>query len=173
MYVIGALAALVMPVTWAVKVMAISMLLLLPAGLAVLFHGMKKSRLLGLLGLAPVLGATHWGLRFVGAIGLFAMAVGCALLVLDEPTRRRQVYLALALAAVFFDARLPVPVRDCGGRRCGRDHVPGHAPHPSDRPAARTLARPLRGLDHRAPQAQDGPRSGRVRLPPRAAQRTP
>jgi hypothetical protein len=103
MYVLGALFALVMPIQWAAKLMGISMLVLLPAGLAVLFWGMKKSPLWGILGLGMVwCMLTQWGfLNYMGAIGLFAMVVGCTLLLLDRPTTPRAVGLSLALLAVF------------------------------------------------------------------------
>src|SRR5713101_8452479 len=103
MYVIGALFALVMPAVWAAKAMTIVMLALLPAGLAVMFHGMKKSPLWGLLGLELVWSTlTHWGfLNFVGAIGLFAMVVGLTLLALDRPTRARIAWLTGLLLAIF------------------------------------------------------------------------
>ena len=104
MYLVGAFFALFMPIAQAAKLMAIVMLALLPAGLAVLFHGMKKSPLLGVLALGLVWNTlSHWGfLSFLGAVGLFAMVVGFTLLVLDEPTRRRQIGLGVALLAVFF-----------------------------------------------------------------------
>jgi len=104
MYVIGAVFALFLPIVWATKLTAMVLLAQLPLGLAVLFHGMRKSPLWGLLGLGFVwCMLTHWGfLNFMAAIGLFAMVAGCTLLVLDHPTRRRQVFLALALFAVFF-----------------------------------------------------------------------
>jgi hypothetical protein len=103
MYLLGAVFALFLPIAWATKLMAIVLLALLPIGLAVLFHGMKKSPLWGVLGLAPVWSVlTHWGfLNFMGAIGLFAMVAGLTLLVLDRPSTRRQIALALALLAVF------------------------------------------------------------------------
>lgn len=111
MYAIGALLALVLPMHVAVKGAAVVMLALLPAGLALLFHGMKKSPLWGLLGLGAVwMHLTHWGfLNFVGAIGLFAMSVGYALLVADRPTRWRQLGLALSLIAVFFTHHFRYP----------------------------------------------------------------
>ncbi len=104
MYALGALLALVVPIVWATKLMAIAMLLALPAGLAVLAHGMRKTPLWGLLGLGMVwCGLTHWGfLNFMGAIGLYAMTVGFTLLAVDRPSRRHQVGLALSLLAVFF-----------------------------------------------------------------------
>jgi hypothetical protein len=104
MYVLGALFALFLPIVWAIKLTAMVLLAQLPLGLAVLFHGMKKSPLWGLLGLGFVwCMLTHWGfLNFMAAIGLFAMVAGCTLLVLDHPTRRRQVFLTLALFSVFF-----------------------------------------------------------------------
>ena len=70
-----------------------------------MFHGMKKSPLLGLLGLGlSWCNLTHWGfLNFMGALGLFAMCVGLTLLVLDAPSRapagRRS---RLTLVALFF-----------------------------------------------------------------------
>jgi len=103
MTLLGAFFALFMPVTAATKLMAVVMLALLPGGLAVLFYGMKKSPLWGILGLAFVWSLlTHWGfLNFVGAIGLFAMVAGLTLVVLDRPSIRRQVALGLSLFAVF------------------------------------------------------------------------
>lgn len=104
LYALGAILALALPMHVAVKAAAAITLALLPAGLAVLFHGMKKSPLWGLLGLIAVwMHLTHWGfVNFVGAIGLFAMCVGFALLIVDRPTRGRQIGLALSLIAVFF-----------------------------------------------------------------------
>ena len=104
MYVLGAFFAFFMPITWAIKLTAIVLLSMLPVGLAVLFHGMKKSPLWGMLGLGPTwCMLTHWGfLNFLGAIGLFAAVVGLTLRVVDAPTRRRQWLLTLALLAVFF-----------------------------------------------------------------------
>jgi hypothetical protein len=104
MYAIGAALMLIFPALVAVKIAAAIMVALVPAGLAVMFHGMKKSPLLGLLGLGLAwCNLTHWGfLNFVGALGLFAMCVGLTLLLLDRPSRKRQVALALALIALFF-----------------------------------------------------------------------
>jgi hypothetical protein len=102
-YFLGAFFAVFLPITWATKLTAAMMLLLLPAGLAVLFHGMKKSPLWGVLGLGFVwCSLTHWGfLNFLGAIGLFTMCAGFTLLVLDRPTRSRQIWLGGTLAAIF------------------------------------------------------------------------
>lgn len=104
MYAIGALFALVLPIHLAAKASAVIMLSLLPAGLAVLFHGMRKTPLWGVLGLGVVwTNLTHWGfLNFMGAIGLYAMSVGFALMVVDRPTKARKWGLALSLLAVFF-----------------------------------------------------------------------
>ncbi len=103
MHGLGALLSLVMPITAATKVCSVVLLLLLPAGLAVMFHGMRKSPLLGLLALPFVWNTlTHWGfLNFMAALGLFAAVVGFALMVVDAPTRGRQVGLAVALLLVF------------------------------------------------------------------------
>lgn len=103
MHALGALLALVLPIAAATKVVSVLLLLLLPAGLAVMFHGMKRSPFLGLLGLPFVWNTlTHWGfINFVAAVGLFAAVVGFALMVLDAPTRGRQLRLAVALLLVF------------------------------------------------------------------------
>lgn len=104
MYALGAVLMLVLPAITAVKIAAAVMIALVPAGLAVMFHGMKKSPLLGLLGLGICwCNLSHWGfLNFVGALGLFAMTVGFTLLLLDRPSPRRQVALAVTLVALFF-----------------------------------------------------------------------
>lgn len=104
MYAIGAVLMLVFPALVAVKMAAAIMIALVPAGLAVMFHGMKKSPLLGLLGLGLAwCNLTHWGfLNFVGALGLFAMCIGLTLRLVDAPSRGRQVALAVALVALFF-----------------------------------------------------------------------
>lgn len=100
---LGALLALVVPIAVAAKIAMIVFLLLVPAGFAVLFYGMKKSPLLGVLGLPFVWNTlTHWGfVGFMAALGLFAMAVGFTLLVLDRPTRARQAGLAVSLLFLF------------------------------------------------------------------------
>lgn len=103
-YGLGAIFALVLPIHIAVKVAAAVMLSLLPIGLAVLLLGMKKTPLWSALGLGVVWAhLTHWGfLNFVGAIGLFAMSLGFTLLVLDSPSRKREVGLCLSLLGVYF-----------------------------------------------------------------------
>ncbi|HZO14648.1 MAG TPA: hypothetical protein VFB62_15350 [Polyangiaceae bacterium] len=81
MYVIAALLMTFMSAVSAIKVAAVVMLALLPIGLAVLSWGMHKSPLLGVAGLVLVWGGlSSWGfLNFLGALGLFAMALGFAL----------------------------------------------------------------------------------------------
>jgi hypothetical protein len=103
LYALGALFALVMPIVLATKLACAVLLLLLPAGLALFFYGLKKSPLLGLLSLPLVwTSLSHWGfINFVAAIGLFAAVVGAALLVLDRPTPRRRLLLAVSLVLVF------------------------------------------------------------------------
>ena len=103
MHGLGALLALVMPITAATKVTSVVLLLCLPAGLAVMFHGMRKSALLGLLGLPFVWNTlTHWGfLNFMAALGLMAAVMGYALMVVDAPTRGRQIGLGASLLLVF------------------------------------------------------------------------
>ncbi len=104
MYALIALLMVVFPMMWAVRVAVVVHLLMVPAGLAVLFRGAKKSPLLGLLGLGMCWGnLTHWGfINYVGALGLFAMVVGLSLMVVDRPTRGRQAALVLTLVAVYF-----------------------------------------------------------------------
>ncbi|MEP7122609.1 MAG: hypothetical protein ABJE95_16925 [Byssovorax sp.] len=115
MYAVGAALMTIFPMIIAVKIAAALMIALLPAGLAVMFHGMKKSPLLGLLGLGPAWSSlTHWGfLNFMGAIGLFAMAVGFTFLVVDKPTRGRQIALAATLITLFFTHIFRYPFALC------------------------------------------------------------
>ncbi len=103
LYGLGAFFALFVPVVTATKLATIVCLAAVPGGLAVLFHGMKKSPYLGLFGLFLVWNTlTHWGfINFVAAIGLFAATIGLALLVVDAPTRGRRVWLAVTLVMVF------------------------------------------------------------------------
>src|ERR1700733_12290372 len=103
---------LVLPVMPAMKIAAGAMLLLLPAGLAVMFHGMKKSPLLGLSGLMAVwCPLTHWGfLNFLGALGLFAMVVGASLLAAERPSRGRLAGLLAALVALYFTHLFRYPI---------------------------------------------------------------
>ena len=95
---------LIFPLEVAVKIAVALHLLLVPGGLAVLFHGAKKSPLLGLLGLGMCWGnLTHWGfINYVGSLGFFAMTVGATMLVVDRPTRRRKVALFLSLLGVYY-----------------------------------------------------------------------
>ncbi len=115
MYAIGAALMLVLPALAATKIAAVVMIALVPAGLAVMFHGMKKSPLLGLVGLGVTwCNLTHWGfLNFMGALGLFAMAVGFTLLLVDAPTRGRQIALAVTLVALFFTHIFRYPFALC------------------------------------------------------------
>jgi len=80
------------------------MLFCLPAGLAVLAWGMRKSPLLGLLGLLPAWAVlTHWGfINHLGALGMFAAALGFALRLVERPSRSLQWALGLTLVAIFF-----------------------------------------------------------------------
>jgi hypothetical protein len=114
-HVLGAILMLFLPTMAAVKVASAVMIGLVPAGLAVMFHGMKKSPLLGLLGLGLCWGnLTNWGfLNFVGALGLFAMTIGLTMLLVDRPTRGRQVALALTLVALFFTHIFRYPFALC------------------------------------------------------------
>jgi len=104
MYVIAAGLMFVMSAVSAVKVAGAIMLALLPAGLAVMFWGMRKSPLLGVVGLGFVwCGLTGWGfLNFMGALGLFAMVVGLAFRQLDRPSRTVGTLLSAVLLVLFF-----------------------------------------------------------------------
>ena len=103
-YAIGALLMWVMPPLAAVKAATVIVLAMVPAGMAVLLHGMKRSPLGALLTLPLVYSTlTHWGfINFVGALGLFAMAVGLAMLVVDRPTPVRRWGLGITLVVLFF-----------------------------------------------------------------------
>jgi hypothetical protein len=102
-HLLGAGFATVLPMRIAVKLATLVCLATLPAGLALLCHGMKKSPYLGLFALPLVWNKlTHWGfVNFVAALGFSAAALGAALLVLDRPTRARRVGLACLLVLVF------------------------------------------------------------------------
>jgi hypothetical protein len=104
MYALAALCGLALPAVAAMKVAAGVMLALLPAGLAVLFWGMRKPPVLGVLGAGLAWGTLGaWGfLSHLGALGLFAMATGLALALAHRPTRARAGWLALVLALVLF-----------------------------------------------------------------------
>jgi hypothetical protein len=115
MYAIGAALMLVLPVVLSVKIASAIMLGLVPAGLAVMFHGMKKSPLLGLLGLGLCwCNLAHWGfLNHIGAMGLFAMTIGVTLMLLERPTMGRQLALALVLIALYFTHIFRFPFGIC------------------------------------------------------------
>jgi hypothetical protein len=110
-YVLGALFALFIPIGPAVKLAMIAMLSLLPIGLAVYCHGLKKSPLMGVAAAGFAWGPlTHWGFTgFLGAVGLTMAGVGVALRVVERPTRGRVVALGVTSALVFFThvARFP------------------------------------------------------------------
>jgi hypothetical protein len=113
-YVLGALLMTFLPTVTAVKTATVLMLMALPVGLGTLAWGMRKSPLLGLAG-APFAWChlTHWGfINFVSAIGMFAAVLGLTLRVLDKPSRRSQIALALTLVLLFFTHvfRLPFAI---------------------------------------------------------------
>jgi len=113
-YLLTAALMLLLPTLAAVKTATALMLLMLPAGLATLTWGMRKSPLLGLAGVPFVWGSlTHWGfINFVAAIGLYAAAIGLTLRILDRPERRVQLALGLVLVLLFFTHvfRLPFAI---------------------------------------------------------------
>src|SRR5262249_1791661 len=95
---------LFLPPLAATKIAGCVMLALVPAGLAVMLHGMRKQPQLALASLPLVwCSLANWGfLNFVGALGLFAMTIGWTLLVLRRPTRGRRIALGLTLVALYF-----------------------------------------------------------------------
>jgi hypothetical protein len=99
MYVVAALLMSFMSPLSAIKVAAVVMLVLLPIGLSVLAWGMGKSPLLGVAGLSLVwCGLSNWGfLNFLGALGLFAAALGLALAQLRRPRAGLGVALEVTL----------------------------------------------------------------------------
>lgn len=103
-YGVGALLMLFLPAVTAVKAATAILLLMMPAGMAVLLHGMRRSPMGALLSLPFVYCAlSHWGfISFVAALGLFAAAVGFAMLTLDRPTPGRRAGLAISLVLLFF-----------------------------------------------------------------------
>ncbi len=103
-YALAALFMFVMKPLAAVKSATIVMLMLVPAGMAVLLRGMKRSAHGALLTLPLAYSTlTHWGfINFIGALGLFAAAVGFAMMVVDHPTRARRWGLAVTLVLLFF-----------------------------------------------------------------------
>ncbi len=103
-YALGALFMVFFSAVTATKLATFVFLALLPGGLALYCHGLKKSPLLGALGLLVVWGPlTHWGfINYVGAIGLFVSALGLALLIADRPTYLRQLGLLVVLVLLFF-----------------------------------------------------------------------
>lgn len=103
-YALGALFMLALPPLAAVKAATAVMLLMVPAGMAVLLHGMKRSPMGALLALPFAYCAlSHWGfVSHVAALGLFAASVGFAMLVVDRPTAGRSVGLAVSLVLLFF-----------------------------------------------------------------------
>lgn len=88
----------------ATRIAIAMMLFLLPVGLAILAWGMRKSPMLGLLGLLPAWAVlTHWGfINHLGALGMFAAALGFALRLVDRPAAWLQWALGLTLVTILF-----------------------------------------------------------------------
>ncbi len=101
-YALGALFALVLPIHVAVKAACAVMLSALPLGLGLLFRGLGKQPLLGVLGLGLVYNTlTHWGfISHVGALGCFAASLGAALMLLEGGSARQQRRRGLLLAGL-------------------------------------------------------------------------
>lgn len=114
-YAVAAVAMFFVDAVVAIKIACAVMLLLLPLGLGVLGHGMGKSPLIGLAGVALVwCGLTTWGfINFMGALGLFAMATGLAMLQLRRPGHGRAWALGATLLAVLFTHPFRFPFAIC------------------------------------------------------------
>jgi hypothetical protein len=139
-YAVGAFAMLFFSASVAVRIATAVALLTLPAGVAVLAWGMRKSPLLGLAA-APIAWChlVHWGfLNFVTAIGIDAMVVGLALRLVDAPSRRLQIALAAALVGVFFSHIFRFPFAICGAAgaallaACAKTEASGWGPRIKD-----------------------------------------
>lgn len=103
-YALAAIFMLVLSPVVATKLAAAVLMALLPIGLMVLCWGLRKSPFLGLWGLVAVWGVpAHWGLvGFLASLGLFAMALGLALRVVDRPSMKLQGMLVAVLILLFF-----------------------------------------------------------------------
>ncbi len=103
-YLLGAVLMLFLPAVAAVKTATAIMLLMVPAGLAVLAWGLRKSPLLGLAGVPFVFcNLTHWGfINFVSSLGIFAATLGLGVRVLDRPSLRSRIALGVSLFALLF-----------------------------------------------------------------------
>ena len=103
-YAVAAAFMFVLPTLQAVKAAVFVMLALLPAGLATLFWGMRKSPLLGASGVVFCWGTlASWGfLNFVGALGLWAMVVGIGLRAAERSERQAAWMVGPLLVVLFF-----------------------------------------------------------------------
>ena len=110
-YLLGAVFMLVLPPLAAIKAATFVMLLFLPAGLATLAWGQRKTPLLGLLGIPFMFSnLVAWGfINFVAALGMTAAAMGLAMRLVDRPSFRLQAGLFAMLVLVLFThvARFP------------------------------------------------------------------
>jgi hypothetical protein len=104
LYVLGALLAVVLPITWAVKLATAASLSLLPIGLAVYCRGLHKNPTMGVAAAFFAWGTfTHWGfISYLAGLGLTLMGVGLTFMVLERPTRTRTVLLAVVTVMLFF-----------------------------------------------------------------------
>jgi hypothetical protein len=111
LYALSAIFMVVLPPIAATKLAAGLLMALLPIGLMVLCWGLRKSPLLGLWGLVPVWGVlAHWGLvDFLAALGLFAMALGLGLRLVDRPSVKLQGLLIAVLILLFFTQAYRLP----------------------------------------------------------------
>jgi hypothetical protein len=103
-YGLAAAFMLVLSPVAATKLAAAVLMALLPIGLMVLCWGLRKSPFLGLWGLVAVWGVpAHWGLvGFLASLGLFAMALGLALRIVDRPSAKLQGLFVAVLILLFF-----------------------------------------------------------------------
>lgn len=110
-YALAALLAFVFPIPIAMKIATVAMLSLLPIGLAVLCHAMKKNPTMGVAAAGLAFGTlTHWGfISYLGAVGLTMIGVGLTLMVVERPDRSRLAWLGAVSLLIFFTHVSRVP----------------------------------------------------------------
>ena len=103
--------ALVLPIALAVKLATVTLLSLLPIGLAVYCRALKKSPTMGVAAGFLVWGTlTHWGfISFLGALGLSLMGTGVAFMVVGGRRAGEAVALGVIGVLLFFTHIAEVP----------------------------------------------------------------
>ncbi len=101
-YLVGAALSFVLPLHVAVKATCVLLLACLPLGLALLFRGLGKPPIMGLLALGLAYSTlTHWGfMSHIGALGFFVGSLGAALLLFEGGSLRQNCRRAWLLGAM-------------------------------------------------------------------------